>query len=365
MKTLALSANGEGFGHVARMASLVPALSRSYRLILYAPSATHPFLRDKLPDVASGVIPLRDIPCLSFVNREDRIDYSRTLRKNLPILLRTRTLIARLRNVMAGDGVDALLSDFEPYCAWAASALGIPVLQLNHPGIVTRSASIMPDALAAKLVARLMMGRWDKRLFVSFFDGDIGPMIRDELRSARRSDTGTIVVYLKPGYRNPVVRALVQLGITDYVLFPDPARDYASALASCKAVISGAGHQTLSEALFLGKPVLAIPQRGQYEQRLNAAMVEAGGFGTRGTMRGLPGILARFLREVDAGKFPKASRSPWIGFRSGDDTEGAVRRIHSFMQGCAGSRIVPYYSYVLGKWLGPADCCESDRLIAE
>lgn len=360
MKTLAMSANGEGFGHVARMVTMVPALSREYRLILYAPSATHGFLKKNLPEVASGAIPLRDIPCLAFAKRGERIDYLATARNALPILLRSRTLIRRLRDVMADDGADALLSDFEPFTAWAASALGIPVLQLNHPGIITRSASVLPDAIASKWVASLMMGRWDKRMLVSFYDGDVGPMIRSDIREAARGNDGSIVVYLKPGYRKHIERAMRKLGITNYHLFPDPSKDYAACLASCKAVISGAGHQTISEALYLGKPILAIPQGGQYEQRLNAVMAEAGGYGTRGRMRGLSGILRKFLREVDAGSFPKPARMPWVKFRTDDDSATAIARICDFVRLGSRPRVLPFHAQVLEGWLGAADLSQAE-----
>lgn len=360
MKTLAMSANGEGFGHVARMVTMVPALSREYRLILYAPAHTHAFLKKNLPPVASGEIPVRDIPCLTFVKRGERIDYRETVRNAVPILLRSRALIRRLRDSLASDGADALLSDFEPFCAWAATALGIPVLQLNHPGIIARSASILPDALAAKLVASLMMARWDSRILVSFYDGDVGPMIRSEIRSAPRGNDGSVVVYLKPGYRKHIERAFARLGIGNYHLFPDPSKDYASCLARCKAVISGAGHQTISEALYLGKPILAIPQGGQYEQRLNAFMAEAGGFGTRGRMRGLSLILGAFLRDVDAGAFPKPARLPWVKFRTDDDSEAAIERVRDFMRARSRPLVLPFRAQVLETWLGSADLSQAE-----
>jgi hypothetical protein len=356
MKTLALSANGEGFGHVARMVAMVPALAREYRLVLYAPAQTHSFLREKLPGVASGDIPLRDIPCLTFAKHGDRIDYRATVRRNAPIVFRSRTLVRRLRNRLAADGVDFLVSDFEPFVPWAARSLGIPVLQLNHPGIVIRSPSILPDALAAKCVASLMMGPWDRRLFVSFYDGDSGPMVRDDIRSARGTECdGSVVVYLKPGYRKPILLALKKLGVTNYRLFPDPTADYAKALASCKAVIAGGGHQTICEALYLGKPILAIPQRGQYEQRLNASMLDAGGYGTRGRMRNLTAGLGRFLADVDSGSFPKASRAPWTVFRVEDSTALVVDRINAFTRDFAGHRPLPFRTRALGDWLGPMD----------
>ena len=352
MKVLALAANGEGFGHVARMVSLAPELQREYRVLLYAPTTVHGFLADKLPQVVAGTIPLRALPHLHLAKRGDRIDYWACLTENLPTALRTRSLLAGLRTQMAADGVQLLVSDFEPYSTWAASALGIPVLQVNHPGIVTRSASIAPDALATKWIAEMMMGRWDRRILVSFFDGDLGPMIRPEIVQAPRGDDGSLVVYLKPGYRKPIVRALRSLGITNYHLFPDSSKDYAKTLAGCKAVIAGGGHQTISEAIYLGKPILAIPQRGQYEQRLNAFMAEAGGFGMRARILRLAAQLKRFLAAVEGGAYPRAAALPWVNFDATDNTKRVVRRIRQFAQATEGRRIIPFRGQLIETWLG-------------
>ncbi len=52
-------------------------------------------------------------------------------------------------------------------------------------------------------------------------------------------------------------------------------------LARCSCIISTAGHQLISEALCLGKPVLAVPEPGQYEQSINALYLERMGGGRR------------------------------------------------------------------------------------
>src|SRR6202000_1907530 len=42
-------------------------------------------------------------------------------------------------------------------------------------------------------------------------------------------------------------------------------------LINCTAILTGAGFETPAEALYLGKKLLVIPIRGQYEQFCNAA----------------------------------------------------------------------------------------------
>lgn len=54
---------------------------------------------------------------------------------------------------------------------------------------------------------------------------------------------------------------------------------YLESLASCSALITTAGHTLLSEAMYLEKPVLAMPLP-VYEQHMNAAVLEQHGFGS-------------------------------------------------------------------------------------
>ncbi len=52
---------------------------------------------------------------------------------------------------------------------------------------------------------------------------------------------------------------------------------FANILLHCKGLITGAGFENPAEALFLDKPMMVIPIKGQYEQYCNAAALEAFG----------------------------------------------------------------------------------------
>lgn len=354
MKTIALAVNGEGYGHASRMATVAKALAADYRILVFAPLAIQPFIRQKLQECCTAV-DFRDIPALRFAKRFGVIDYVKTISANLPLLVQARATIARIRRTLAVDEVDVLVSDFEPFCSFGARALGIRILQINHPGMVHRSPSLMPDALAAKATAGFMMGTWDKRLLVSFFDGDVGPMIRPSIVNAPRGNTGNIVVYLPPHTENVVVNTLQKLGERSYLLYPATARElpFEAALATARAVITGGGHQTLSECIYLGKPVFTLPVRGQYEQRLNAAMIEAGGYGLCGTVHRMSASLERFLTQVDAGQLPRKPAGPatLIRFNGDDWSERIIRRIVNFIEYEPTSRITPMSSLMLDSWL--------------
>ena len=75
---------------------------------------------------------------------------------------------------------------------------------------------------------------------------------------------------------------------------PRSADGFLEDLRSARAVITGGGFSLLGEAVFLGKPVLAVPLHGQFEQLMNARYLEREGYGACAADVG-PGELAAFL----------------------------------------------------------------------
>jgi uncharacterized protein (TIGR00661 family) len=56
---------------------------------------------------------------------------------------------------------------------------------------------------------------------------------------------------------------------------PINSESFIKSMASCTGVLCGAGFETPAEALYLGKKLLVIPMKNQYEQHLNAAALNA------------------------------------------------------------------------------------------
>src|SRR5690606_36491260 len=46
-------------------------------------------------------------------------------------------------------------------------------------------------------------------------------------------------------------------------------------MASCSGILCGAGFETPAEALYLGKKLMVVPMKHQYEQHCNAAALES------------------------------------------------------------------------------------------
>lgn len=131
------------------------------------------------------------------------------------------------------------------------------------------------------------------------------PLLRSGLDAVERRDDGFLLAYaLNSGYGDLLarwqrtrpdvpVRCYVDGGRDALRTEPGPGlevRDldqerFLTDLGRCHAFVGSAGFEAICEAFHLGKPVLAVPTAGQYEQRLNAwdavrhGAARAGGYG--------------------------------------------------------------------------------------
>jgi len=321
---VAYSCAGEGFGHAARLVALAPLLEERYEMYYFVPEGLKRFITGKLPRFTSY-----PLPHFSFVKKEDRVQWFATFLKTIPQLIHFGKEVETLEIMLQKLGIQAVLSDYDPYLAWAGKRAGIPVLQINHPGIISRTFPLNPFLWIPALVSIFLEGPWTERIHVSFFHGDVGPLFRPSLFKHSLRDEGYILVNLKPAYREPVLRVLRGMKGIQYRVFPSKDGNFEEALAGCTAVLSSAGHQIISEALHLGKPILVIPQKGQYEQQLNARMLRKTNKGTFTTLSRLKKDLPAFLSRLDVHR--NVSTLP-KGFTLEDGTGDLLRRIDSFLR---------------------------------
>lgn len=227
------------------------------------------------------------------------------------------------------DGApDVVLTDYEPASAQIAYMLGSRLITTEQ-----QSKFLMfrtPDAggytrwhEAAKL--RYFFPAADERIASSFFplewESDerypgevIEPILRPDVLSMwPQVDESSVVVYLSPyavmrqdpgaflrvldGFRNVTFTVFTNTPLGDapqnVVVSQFDRPKFTEALASCSAVVSTAGHQLLSECLYLRKPVLALPF-DVYEQQFNAMMLEHYDIGMRADALS-PEVLRSFL----------------------------------------------------------------------
>ncbi len=330
---IGISINGEGRGHFSRALALAEQLQTRYELAFWVPAHLAGELSELFPGTEISVL-----PHYRFVQRGFTLDWAATVSANAGILLASGKTISAIAREMRDAGLDAVLSDFEPFASRAAKRLGIPVVQLNHPSVVERTRERDPanviEWLAACAVSRYMTAFADRKIVCSFFDGDVGPIIRRSLRERRITRGDYIVAYAKTGYRDALEPVISALGKENFRVFPDPTGDYDESLAGCRALVAAAGHQAISEALALGKPVFAIPVSGQYEQILNARKLHHSGFGDWSTIDGIDEALPRFIANLERYERAIATSRSFVrkrGFRCEDETLRAACMVESFI----------------------------------
>ena len=295
---IGISINGQGRGHLTRMTALAQLLQREHELVFWCPDKYHPFLKQHFPNNF-----IYSIPYYKFVIEDNRIDIFKTGVSNMEHIIGLPVYISDLTDQIRLMDIQTLISDFEPFLPKAARKVGIPIIQLNHPSVVLRSVAFTADALLAKVISSSMMGEYDVRIISSFYNGDIGPIIRREIRDNIPTGGDYFVVYLYESMRDRVLEELERLNQVKYKVFPNSEEDFVTALAGARGVITNAGHQLLSETLHLKKPVLSLPFEGQFEQTLNAEMLQKAGRGVVGSTAHIRKSIADYM-EFTAGFDP-------------------------------------------------------------
>lgn len=298
---------GEGRGHAARVRSVVEHLRREHQLVLYAPEQAYEFLSPRFPEGTENVV-IRRIPGLRFHYTGGRLDLCKSIASGVAYLFRLKTLVARLVADIEREQPDLAITDFEPILPRAAERCGVPYVSLDHQHfLVACDLRSLPFGLrqwARAMSGAVRMHHWRQKTTIvsSFFqapllsgEGDvqqIGPLLRPDILSADCTTGNYLLSYLRPNTSPMVLELLHRTGrrVRIYGLGERESdgqltfhklddRTFVEDMAGCAAVIGVAGNQTIGEALYLGKPVLALPEHKHHEQRINAHFVGAMGAG--------------------------------------------------------------------------------------
>lgn len=321
---IAYSFAGEGLGHAMRTTVIGPLVEQKHDVVYFTPDLVKDFVARRLGDRR-----YERVLHFAFQKRGEKVRPLASLLCTIPLLIGFPFEMIRLVGRLRALRIGAVISDFDPFLPWAARFAGIPVLQINHPGIVQRVLRRRPLALITALATRILEGPWDERIHISFYGGDVGPLLRKEIFAHPVRQDGAILVNLKDSLR-PVVLPILDAMSLRYLLVPDPRVNFEEALAECSCVLSTAGHQIIAECIALNKPILVIPQRGQWEQQLNAQMLEKTGKGSSTTIDRLGADLVQFMLHLERYR----SASIPSGFTFSDDRKSILRWIETFLRRC-------------------------------
>lgn len=226
---------------------------------------------------------------------------------------------------------DLIINDFEPVTAWACKLRNISSVSLSHQASFISKNTPRPAGSfhwAEWIFKHYAPATHHIGFHFNRYDDFIHtPVIRSGIRVLQPRDLGHITVYL-PAYDDRLLLSYfkkmpdVQFEVfskhasqsyTDANIRVSPVDDekYTVSLASCHGLLTGGGFEGPSEGLYLGKKVMVIPMKYQYEQLCNAEAVRRLGVPVLYSLENLVPELNKWLNEpftVDA-VFPDETAS--------------------------------------------------------
>ena len=295
---------GEGLGHATRSKVVIGhLLAQGHEVCVVSSSRAYTML--------AAAFPGRVHEIRGFHLAYDGLAVSKL--RTAVLTLRTapndlRINFAKYREMLGDFEPEIVISDFESFSYLFAKVRRLPIISIDNMQIISRAKLNVPVPNAergnynlAKSIVRAKLPH-SRHYFVStFFDLPLAkdattlvpPIIRPEIVVVRPTNGQHVLVYQSATTQQNLVPLLQQLPDQEFRVYGFNKQEnhgnvqlcafseagFIADLASCRAVVTNGGFSLISEAVFLHKPVCAIPIPAQFEQWLNAAEVEKMGYG--------------------------------------------------------------------------------------
>ncbi|MGJ3235849.1 glycosyltransferase family protein [Marivirga sp.] len=283
---------GTGNGHLSRARDIIPILQKKGEVDLLVSGIQ--------ADVSLGYPVKYTYKGLSFIfGKSGGVNLWQTIKKCNFRRLRKEIYSVPIENY------DLIINDFEPISAWACFLKGKKCISLSHQSAVIAKGA--PKPAKKDFMGHLILKYYAPVTasygfhFHSFGENIFTPVIRDQIRNMRIKNEPYYTVYL-PSYSDKhLCKILAKVPNVKWEVFskhnknpfhfnnvhirPVNNEDFIKSLVSSKGVLCGAGFETPAEALFLGKKLMVIPMKGQYEQQCNASALQAMGVRVASTLK--------------------------------------------------------------------------------
>ena len=299
---------GEGSGHATRSkVSLDHLVARGHDVVVAASSQAESYLKPH-----HRVVPIAGVGMRST---DGCFDLRRTVEENAQRLPRILAENARTWATVELFAPEAVVTDFD-FFGWSfARAKGLPLLSIDNglaANVLEHDPSVLTNGQLTFLrqFNRMMVADADHYIVTTFFYPPVRqryagrvtlvpPILRPEVLQIVRNPPPAqdhILVY-KSSYvdDDSILRPLAALSDTRFVAYglkddaalpPNVTRRpfdqdaFLRDVASARAIVSNGGMSLIGESLALGKPIYAVPLRGQFEQVVNAAYLRKLGYGS-------------------------------------------------------------------------------------
>ncbi len=307
MARIIYGVQSDGLGHYSRSRLVIDHLVRQGHEVKVATSH-RPY------ELMKSDYDVEKMDRINFFYKNNRVNYTRTIYENFirnPNYLRKG--IRKAKKMVDEFRPELVITDMEIFSTKAAVSRGIPVITIDNIHSLARTDAsrcvkkkfkILEAEQKSFLKILSPRSRHMKRhIITSFFNPRptrkkttvIPPLIRECIIESKGTEERDHVFVYQTSRTNkdlfPSLRANENQKFIIYGFDKDAVEGnlefrktdtgsrFLNDLASAKAVITNGGFSLISEAIFLGKPVLSNPIAGQYEQIINASHVERLGYG--------------------------------------------------------------------------------------
>lgn len=316
---------GEGMGHAMRSRVILDHLVASdHQVEIMASGRAVPFLTKRFEGV-------NRIHGLHMIYEENQVRPVKTLISNAVTgATGIPKNIAAYFELITSFRPDVVISDFESWTYLYAKTHRLPILSIDNMQIINRCslpAEIIEghqgEFQLTKAFIKSKLPFCDEYFVTTFFRPPVRkektrlfpPILREEILSAKRERGEHLLVYTTGEGNDAFGNALAKTGLECRIygmrrdlkeevvegnlrFQPFSEDKFISDLATSRAVIGGGGFTLMGEAVYLRKPMLAVPLARQFEQVLNARYLQHDGFGRYATTLEDPKTVEDFVRAL-------------------------------------------------------------------
>lgn len=319
---------GEGMGHAMRSRVILDELCRQHDVQVVVSGRAYDYLKARAASYQN--LSVRKIWGYSIVYEDNEVQHFKTLLENLK-----GAVTGWPQNVRAYFDVaekfepDVVISDFESWSYLFAKSHGLPVLSVDNMQIIDRcqhAAEILEgvgaDLALTKAIVKAKVAGAFHYYITTFFYPPVRkpetslhpPVLRPEILAATPEAGDHLLVYQTStsnqalrevlrgcgrecriyGMRRDIEGEVVDGNLRDR---PFSEAGFIDDLRTARGVLASAGFTLMGEAVYLRRPMLAVPIRKQFEQVLNARYLAAQGYGA-GADEITAANLNQFLEQI-------------------------------------------------------------------
>ncbi len=245
---------------------------------------------------------------------------------------RPHALFSHIRGLPV-EKYDVVVSDFEPVTSWACLIKGKKCVSLSHQTAFVSDKTPRPektDRVGEAILSWYAPVSIPLGLHFEKYDSFIEtPIIRKEIRGRDPLGKGHYTVYMPSFEPEKIIPYLKKVDVEwqmfskhrsstprregNVSVFPVDSEKFAESVCGCEGVLCNSGFETPSESLYLGKKLLVIPMKGQYEQECNTAALKKMGVSTQNAVTPqLPDALETFVNSAKPSPVEYGDNAPEI-----------------------------------------------------